>query len=146
MKVDLTVMGLSKKKRDLRRLAPHEKNPKVFWGKKQNTKTTTRTENVKNISLLEYPVLKYRWVLNITGMNSTGPLTWGFFNGKYQSTIWFMIEWICVCRRTMYGNKGLTISYKQIFNYVRISAPVPMPFKNHLYINNCNKKYVGSSV
>lgn len=145
MKVDLTLMGLSKKKKKFKKACSPLEKSKSILRKKQNTKTI-RIENVKNILLLEYPVLKYRWVLNITGMNSTGPLIWGFFNGKYQSTIWFMIEWIYVCRRTMYGNKGLTISYKQIFNYVRISTPVPTLFKNHLYRNNCNKKYVGSSV
>lgn len=73
-------------------------------------------------------------------------LIWGFFNSKYHSTIWSMIEWIHGCRRTMYKSKGLTISYKQIFNYVRISAPVSMLFKIHLYRNNWNKKDVGSSV
>ena len=137
---------IREKKRFKKACSLLEKSKRILREKKQNTKTT-RTQNV-TVEYIAFgiPVLKYSWVLNITGMNGTGPLIWGFFNSKYHSTIWSMIEWIHGCRRTMYESKGLTISYKQIFNYVRISAPVSMLFKIHLYRNNWNKKDVGSSV
>lgn len=69
---------IREKKRFKKACSLLEKSKRILREKKQNTKTT-RTENV-TVEYIAFgiPVLKYSWVLNITGMNGTGHLYEGF--------------------------------------------------------------------